>query len=89
MNIEFEIKDTSRDFVVIRKDFPYSFHAHIRCKQTCYTLLKLIELNKLPDSEYLRGSCKRLLTEEEYQILKPKKQKYININHGIKNKRIG
>ncbi|RDU22774.1 hypothetical protein [Anaerosacchariphilus polymeriproducens] len=84
--IEFEIKKDSRGFILIRKDGEYSMHAHLKNKNTCRTLIHLIHNRLLPRSKYLQGSCKRLLTDEEYSHLKEKKQQYININKGVVRK---
>ena len=82
--IEFEIKQSSRDYVVIRKDGEYSQHAHLKTLRGCRDLIHLIEMGWLPRNKYLQGSCSRLLTEEEYNNLKQKKQQYYNVNKGVK-----
>jgi hypothetical protein len=69
---------------VIRVDGEYAQHAHIKALITCNTLITLLHNNKLPASKYLQGSARRLLTEEEYKMLKPKKQQYYNINKGVR-----
>ena len=84
MDIKFEIKRNSRGYIVIRKGGAYSQHAHISTLKVCHDLIKLIELNKLPRGRYLKGSCKRLLTEEEYNQLRPSKQMYYNVNKGVR-----
>jgi len=82
---QFNIIKDSRGYIVVRIGGEYAQHAHIKTKNACRLLIKLIEDNKLPTSYYLQGSCKRLLTEEEYRRLKSKKQNYTNVNKGIKN----
>lgn len=84
MDIEFEIKQNSRGFIVIRKGGEYSQHSHHKTLKSCHDLIKLIGCNKLPKSKYLRGSCKRLLTLDEYQQLRPSKQMYYNVNKGVR-----
>lgn len=85
MNIGFEIKkDHSRGYIVKRVDGEYEQHAHINTLSGCRLLIRFIEKNLLPTSEYLQGSCARLLTEEEYGRLKQKKQKYVNVNKGCR-----
>lgn len=84
MNIGFEIKQNSRGFILIRKGGEYSQHSHHKTLRSCRELIKLIELNKLPKSKYLKGSCQRLLTMEEYNQLRPSKQMYCNVNKGVR-----
>ena len=86
MDIDFTIKQNSRGYILIRENGDYEQHAHLKDEATCHTLIKLIKNNKLPTSSYLRGSCIRLLDEEEYAMLKEKKQKYYNVNKGVKRK---
>lgn len=78
MDIKFNIIKKHGSYIVRRIDGGYNQHAHINKYSTCKLLIKLIHANKLPTSEYLQDSCRRLLTEEEYVVLRPKKQKYIN-----------
>ena len=76
--MEFVIKrDHSRGWVIIRVGYPYEFHAHLRTKQGCRQLLNFIKKGLLPKNEYLVGSCRRLLTEEEFNKLKKAKDKCI------------
>jgi hypothetical protein len=84
MDIKFDIKRNSRGFILVRIDGEYSEHAHLKSMQGCLNLIKLIRNNKLPRSKYLRGSCQRLLSEEEYRQLKESKQKYVNVNKGVR-----
>lgn len=79
MDIKFNIIKKHGSYIVRRIDGGYSQHAHINKYSTCKLLIKLIHANKLPTSTYLQGSCKRLLTDEEYSRLRPKKkQQYVN-----------
>lgn len=80
MDIKFNIIKKHGSYIVRRIDGGYNQHAHINKYSTCKLLIKLIHANKLPTSEYLQGSCRRLLAEEEYSMLKPKKQRYFNSN---------
>lgn len=84
MDIRFEIKQNSRGFIVIRKDGLYSQHSHHKTLRSCREVIKLISINKLPKSKYLRGSCQRLLTVEEYSGLRESKQMYVNVNKGVR-----
>ena len=84
MKVEFEIKRNSRGYIVVRKGGLYSQHSHHKTLRSCHEVIKLISINKLPKSKYLRGSCQRLLTVEEYNQLRESKDHYININKGIR-----
>lgn len=84
MKVEFEIKRNSRGYIVIRKDGTYNQHSHHKTLKSCHDLIKLIECSKVPKSRYLKGSCKRILTEEEYSQLRPSKQMYYNVNKGVR-----
>lgn len=84
MKIAFDIRNNSDSYIIIRVGGEYEQHAHIKTKRTCDKLIKLIKSNKLPMSEYLQGSCKRLLTDEEYARLRPFKQMYYNVNKGAR-----
>ena len=79
MDIKLNIIKKHGSYIVRRIDGGYNQHAHINKYSTCKLLIKLIHTNKLPTSEYLQGSCRRLLTDEEYSRLRPKKkQQYVN-----------
>ena len=84
LNIHLEIIKQHGSYIVSRADGEYSQHAHISTMNGCQLLIRLIRQNRLPTSKYLQGSCRRLLTEDEYARLKPKKQKYINVNKGVR-----
>ena len=84
-DIRFDIiPDSNRGYIVRRVGGEYSQHSHISTINGCRKLINLIQLGLLPTSRYLQVSCSRLLTEEEYKVLKQKKQRYININKGIR-----
>ena len=84
MKIEFEIKQNSRGYIVVRKGGLYSQHSHHKTLRSCREVIKLISINKMPKSKYLRGSCQRLLTIDEYSGLRESKQMYVNINKGVR-----
>ena len=83
-SLEFVVKQDSRGYIVIRKDGAYRQHAHLSTLDGCRKLIQLIERGLLPKNTYLQGSCRRLLTEQEYNSLKKPKQKYYN----SKNRRV-
>jgi len=84
MDIKFDIVKQHGSYIVSRVDGEYRQHAHVSTMNGCRLLIKFIHENKLPTSKYLQGSCRRLLTEEEYAKLRPKKQRYHNVNKGVR-----
>lgn len=76
-------------YVVRREGGTRKQHAHISTYRGCEILIECIDRNKLPRSKYLNGSCERLLTIKEYKNLKKPKQKYFNINKGVRKKHDG
>ncbi len=84
MEISLKVIEKDHEYIVIRVGGEYHQHGHIKKKQSVNLLLDLISKNRLPKSEFLQGTCRRLLTEEEYCRLKPKKQMYYNSNRGVR-----
>lgn len=82
LNIKLDIIKQHGSYIVKRVDADYSFHAHISTYKGCRLLIDCIKKNKLPKSDYLKGSCRRLLTREEYNRLRKPKDQYINIQKG-------
>jgi hypothetical protein len=83
---EFRVIDTCRDIVVInvnRED--YKAHAHFADIKGALECINLISRGLMPKSRYYQTACKRLLTEEQYNgLVERRKEKYININKGVK-----
>lgn len=74
---DFLVKQTSRDWVVLRKGTDK--HGHFKTVEGCRKIIELICANKCPIKKYNRDCAKRLLTEEEFAALSvSKKQKYKN-----------
>ena len=84
LKIKLKIIKQHGSYIVKRVDADYSFHAHISTYKGCKLLMDCIRKNKLPKSDYLKGSCRRLLTREEYNRLRKPKDQYININKGCR-----
>lgn len=83
--MDFIIKqDSDRGYVVVRKGGEYRQHVHLTTLNGCRQLIYYIKQGLLPKSAYLQGSCRRLLTEIEFQSLKKPKDKYRNIQKGIR-----
>lgn len=84
LNIHLEVIKQHGSYIVSRADGEHSQHAHISTMNGCQLLIRFIKQNRLPTSKYLQGSCRRLLTEEEYGQLRAKKQRYHNVNKGAR-----
>ena len=76
---KFKIVKVQDGWIVKRINGAYRQHAHFKDEEGCERLLKFLKANKLPYNKYYRGSCKRLLTNNEYKNLKPSKDRYYNI----------
>lgn len=68
----------SQTWVVYRVGGSHEQHAHLKSKKGCLLLIKLIRQGTMPRSEYLQGSCHRLLSPEEMVRLKRSKDRYYN-----------
>lgn len=84
LQIRFDIIKQHGSYIVRRMEGEYSQHAHVSSMTGCKLLINLIHNNRLPTSDYLKGSCRRLLTVEEYARLRKKKQQYVNVNKGVR-----
>ena len=84
MDIKLDIIRQHGGYIVSRVDGEHSQHAHISTMNGCQLLIRFIHTNRLPTSAYLQGSARRLLTDDEYKQLRPKKQRYVNVNKGVR-----
>ena len=79
MRLKYKITTDCKGYKILwREGGDHSQHAHIRDIRKVKVLIHLIENNLLPKDEYLQQSCRRLLTEEEFAILKKPKDNYNN-----------
>lgn len=77
-------KEVRDGYIVYRKDTEK--HTHFKSKNGARKFLYLMNKNLLPQSPYFVESARRLLTEEEFNKLKTRrKQKYCNVNRGVKH----
>lgn len=83
---QFKIIDTSRDVVVINQSVnDYKAHSHFKCRKGALECIDFICRGLMPKSKYYQEACRRLLPTEQYeQLVERKKEKYINVNRGIK-----
>ena len=79
----FKVIKTSSDFLVRNNELDYSHHSHFHklgCAKKC---IQLIDQRVLPQSEYVKESIRRLITEEEFdQLRQDKKRTYYNVQGG-------
>ncbi|MBW8382764.1 MAG: hypothetical protein K0M69_09645 [Youngiibacter sp.] len=60
------------DYVVVRKhQSSYSQHSHLKSLHGAINLIKLIDSGRLPESDYLKESARRILRDKEFYSLKP------------------
>lgn len=85
------IIDCGKYCVVSNMQGDYNNHTHIKKYKTAELLIKLVRAKRVPKSDYLRESAKRITLDEvyrqaiEYKEAKDKqKQHYININKGAR-----
>ena len=55
-------------------------HGHFKTHGEAKRVMDCINRGVLPHSEYYRESCRRLLTDEEYEALTPKHEKPMYFN---------
>lgn len=77
------LKNLERPWLLKRIGGEYSQHAHFYTKKDAVRVRRLIDSNRYPYCKGYRIAVERILTREELKKLK-KKQKYININKGVR-----
>ena len=77
------LKNLERPWLLKRVDGKYSQHAHFYTRKHAERVRRLIDSNRYPISKSYRIAMERLLTKKEFKGLQ-KKDRYININKGIK-----
>jgi hypothetical protein len=87
----FKIINYKNHYILINCSGAYENHAHVKKESTARMLVKLIRNKRVPDSSYLRESCRRVTIDETYKrkienkIEKDKqKEKYINVGKGVR-----
>ena len=98
---DFVIHESSREYVIENvkaRDFN-NYHTHIRKRkkkrvedkaETCHMLINLICKKKIPKSEYLRESAKRISRDNKYiamiehkEMKDSQKPRFIRVNKGV------
>jgi hypothetical protein len=81
----------SKDYVVVRKDFPYDFHSHFARYSGAREVIKLFNKKLIPVNPYFVTALRRISTEEEWEGFKEQKHKdtYINSSKGVRRKKNG
>lgn len=73
----------NRAWLLKREQGSYAQHAHFYTKKEALECRKLIDCKRYPREDKYKIAMKRLLTEEEFKSLN-KKQRYCNVNKGLK-----
>jgi len=78
-------------YVLINKKGKVENHTHLKKKDTCYLLIKLVCRKEIPRSPYLRTSAKRISRNKKYikeiEIKEEKdkqKQHYFNLQKVVR-----
>ena len=76
----FKIMRDNRDYILIRKNLPYSHHAHFRKLSGAKLIITLFNKQIIPRRRYFIESMRRITTEDEYLTFRKQKtkQKYYN-----------
>ena len=83
LTIKYYPKLPKRKWILIREGDAYEQHAHFLCKKDAENVRRLINGNKYSYNKKYKLAMKRILTEEEFKKLN-KKQRYYNVNNGIR-----
>lgn len=88
---KYTVKKNRYDFILCNNFGKYENHGHFKKFSTCMLLIRLMENDVVPDSNYLRQAVIRISVDEKYlqkvQIkMNKSKKKYININKGVARK---
>ena len=88
---DFMIIECGNHYVLMNKKGEVKNHTHLKKKDTCYLLIKLVCRKEVPRSPYLRTSAKRISRNEKYireiEIKEEKdkqKQYYFNPQKGVR-----
>lgn len=73
-----------RDYILVRKDYPYNYHAHFKEERGAHLVINLFNKQMVPREPYFIESMRRITTEGEFasfteQRVKPR---YRNNNRG-------
>jgi len=69
-----------KDFILVRKDKPYKYHAHFKREDGAYLIIKLFNKKLIPYEEYFTEAMRRVTTPEEFEFFREQeiKPKYKN-----------
>ena len=62
------------DFIVVRKDSPYSFHSHFKSLTGARGLIRLFYKKVQPFKEYFNTAMKRVTTDREFDSFRKEKK---------------
>ena len=74
----------AKDYVVVRKNYPYDFHSHFKKFSGARSLVQMYYKKLQPYDDYFNVAMQRITTEEEWSKFTPQKpkQRYFNSNRG-------
>jgi len=86
---DYKIIRTSKDYIVINTKGEHRHHSHVKKESTARLLIKLVTRKTMPRSDYLVEAARRITLDDKYRYeleLKQNKdkQRYINVNTGIR-----
>ena len=82
---KFKILQTNRDFIIRNIEGKYKQHSHFQKLNDIYKFINIINKGLLPRSKYWKEAARRLLSVEEYGQLRDKrKERYINVQKGVR-----
>lgn len=64
-----------RDYIVVRKNYPYEFHSHFKSLTGAKVLVELFYKKLRPYHKYFNTAMKRITIEEEWDSFTPQKYK--------------
>lgn len=81
-----KLKKVRNGWIIFNDSGGYDKHSHFSNKKSAECCLALLKKGIMPEQPYFKESAKRLLSCKEYNnlSLKRNKDKYINVNNGVK-----
>ena len=81
-----KLKKVKNGYILYNSSGGYERHSHFKNKKAACRCKALINNGVLPNQPYFIESARRLLSPKEFERLrfKNKKEKYININKGVR-----
>ncbi len=82
---QFTLGRTKEGYIVINNEREYEIHSHFDNESGARKCIDLINRGLQPRSRYFKKAAVRLIGEEEYNgLVETRKEKYVNVNKGVK-----